>query len=335
MHRFRLILLPLCLFATATAIGQTVTGRIVDEQQQPVAGVAVVMQTPDSVYVDAVASDLEGRFAIASDVRPYRLLFQHLSYDPLTVERSGDDAGTVTLTEATNLVDEVVVRGERPLVKVEQGRLSYDLQVAAQGKIAANAYEALTKLPGVSERDGALTLAGAAGVTVILNGKPSTMTAEQLAALLKSTPVEQVEKVEVLYAAPPQYHIRGAAINVVLRRRFGRSFSGQVNGTYDDDDPIGVLDVTVLSNRVLDKLLDIKDLRTSKRIDFVGGIRGLGELRRRVDSGEMKVAFALYPVSMKQLIDIADTGNIMPPKTTWFEPKLRSGVVIHSFEEGK
>lgn len=102
-------------------------------------------------------------------------------------------------------------------------------------------------------------------------------------------------------------------------------------GTYDDNDPIGVLDVTVLSNLVLDKLLGIKDLRTSKRIDFVGGIRGLGELSKRVDSGEMKVAFALYPVSMKQLIDIADTGNIMPPKTTWFEPKLRSGVVIHSF----
>ncbi len=104
-------------------------------------------------------------------------------------------------------------------------------------------------------------------------------------------------------------------------------------GTYDDNDPIGVLDVTVLSNLVLDRILGIEDLRTSKRIDFVGGIRGLGELKRRVDSGEMKVAFALYPVSMKQLIDIADTGNIMPPKTTWFEPKLRSGVVIHTFEE--
>jgi len=104
-------------------------------------------------------------------------------------------------------------------------------------------------------------------------------------------------------------------------------------GTYDDNDPIGVLDVTVLSNLVLDKVLGITDLRTSKRIDFVGGIRGLGELKRRVDSGEMKVAFALYPVSMQQLIDIADTGNIMPPKTTWFEPKLRSGVVIHSFDE--
>jgi uncharacterized protein (DUF1015 family) len=102
-------------------------------------------------------------------------------------------------------------------------------------------------------------------------------------------------------------------------------------GTYNDNDPIGVLDVTILSNLVLDELLGIKDLRTDKRIDFVGGIRGLGELQKRVDSGEMAVAFALYPVSMKQLIDIADTGNIMPPKTTWFEPKLRSGVVIHDF----
>ena len=103
-------------------------------------------------------------------------------------------------------------------------------------------------------------------------------------------------------------------------------------GTYDDNDPIGVLDVTILSNLVLDPMLDIKDLRTSKRIDFVGGIRGLEELSKRVDSGEMKVAFALYPVSMKQLINIADSGNIMPPKTTWFEPKLRSGLVIHKLD---
>ncbi|KAF5057435.1 hypothetical protein DSECCO2_356850 [anaerobic digester metagenome] len=103
-------------------------------------------------------------------------------------------------------------------------------------------------------------------------------------------------------------------------------------GTYTDTDPIGVLDVTVLSNLVLDKILGITDLRTSKRIDFVGGIRGLGELKKRVDSGEMAVAFALYPVSLQQLIDIADTGNIMPPKTTWFEPKLRSGLVVHTLD---
>ena len=104
-------------------------------------------------------------------------------------------------------------------------------------------------------------------------------------------------------------------------------------GTYNDSDPIGVLDVTICSNLVFDKILNLGDLRTSDRIDFVGGIRGLGELKRRVDSGEMVAAFALYPVSMKQLINIADTGNIMPPKTTWFEPKLRSGLAIHSLSK--
>ncbi|MDE7120514.1 MAG: DUF1015 family protein, partial [Muribaculaceae bacterium] len=100
-------------------------------------------------------------------------------------------------------------------------------------------------------------------------------------------------------------------------------------GRYDDNDPIGVLDVTISSDLILRDLLGITDLRSDKRIDFVGGIRGLDELKRRVDSGEMAMALALYPVSMKQLMDIADTGNIMPPKTTWFEPKLRSGLVIH------
>jgi uncharacterized protein (DUF1015 family) len=100
-------------------------------------------------------------------------------------------------------------------------------------------------------------------------------------------------------------------------------------GTFNDNDPIAVLDVTILTNQILSPILDIQDLRRSKRIDFIGGIRGLGELKKRVDSGEMKVAFALFPVSMDQLITIADSGNIMPPKSTWFEPKLRSGLVIH------
>jgi len=103
--------------------------------------------------------------------------------------------------------------------------------------------------------------------------------------------------------------------------------------TYDDNDPIGVLDVTILTKEVLDPILGIQDLRRSKRIDFVGGIRGLNELSKKVDSGEMAVAFALYPVSMQQLIAIADSGNIMPPKTTWFEPKLRSGLVVHTLDD--
>ena len=104
-------------------------------------------------------------------------------------------------------------------------------------------------------------------------------------------------------------------------------------GTYNDDDPIGVLDVTISSDLILRDILGITDLRSDKRIDFVGGIRGLGELKRRVDSGEMAMALALFPVSMDQLMNIADTGNIMPPKTTWFEPKLRSGLVIHKLDD--
>ena len=104
-------------------------------------------------------------------------------------------------------------------------------------------------------------------------------------------------------------------------------------GTFNNSDPVGVLDVTILSRQILEPVLNITDLRRDKRIDFVGGIRGLQELERRVDSGEMAVAFAMYPVSMRQLMDIADSGNIMPPKTTWFEPKLRSGLIVHSLKD--
>lgn len=146
---------------------------------------------------------------------------------------------------------------------------------------------------------------------------------DEVALLEQLSAVFEVEKMGIEIYKPQKLH------------EFSMYLSGfwyKLNArpdTYDDHDPIGVLDVTILSQHVLDRILGIKDLRTSTRIDFIGGIRGLGELKKRVDSGDMKVAFALFPVSMKQLIDIADSGNIMPPKTTWFEPKLRSGLVIH------
>ncbi|MEI6349042.1 MAG: DUF1015 family protein [Bacteroidota bacterium] len=153
-----------------------------------------------------------------------------------------------------------------------------------------------------------------------LNG----LTKEQLIA--KISEVFEVKNMGTTIYAPAKLH----EFSMYIDNEWYKLTAKQ--GTYNDADPIGVLDVTILSNLVLDQILDIKDLRTSKRIDFVGGIRGLGELKRRVDNGEMVVAFALYAVSMKQLIDIADTGNIMPPKTTWFEPKLRSGLVIHTLD---
>ena len=195
-------------------------------------GVAVVMLDTDSTYLAAAASDADGRFAIASEVRPYRLLFQHLAYEMQTLTSEHDEAGEVVLHEYTNALDAVVVEGEKPIVRVEEGRLAYDLEAVSKGKAVNNAYEALTQLPGVSEQDGGLTLAGAGGVTVILNGKPSTMSAEQLASLLRSTPVERIEKAEVMYSTPPQYHVRGAAINLVLRRSHDYSFSGEVHANY-------------------------------------------------------------------------------------------------------
>jgi uncharacterized protein (DUF1015 family) len=136
----------------------------------------------------------------------------------------------------------------------------------------------------------------------------------------------EIEKWGAVIYKPEQLHTFSMYLEGEWYRLITRS------GRYNDNDPIGVLDVTILSDLILNKILGIKDLRTDRRIDFIGGIRGLGELKSRVDSGEMKVAFALYPVSMKQLIDIADSGNIMPPKTTWFEPKLRSGLVVHELE---
>lgn len=150
-----------------------------------------------------------------------------------------------------------------------------------------------------------------------LNGLSET---EFLSALEKDFIVEHKGKEPYKPAALHNFSLYMAGNWYSLTARPGR---------YDANDPIGVLDATISSEIILDGILDIKDLRTSNRVDFVGGIRGLQELKRRVDSGEMKAALALYPVSMKQLIDIADTGNTMPPKTTWFEPKLRSGLVIH------
>ncbi|MEL6850651.1 MAG: DUF1015 family protein, partial [Bacteroidota bacterium] len=134
-----------------------------------------------------------------------------------------------------------------------------------------------------------------------------------------------VEAIEGQYK-PDQLHHLGLYLNGSWYRLEAHE------GTYDDSDPVGVLDVSILSAQILAPILDIVDLRRDKRIEFVGGIRGLGELEKRVDSGEMKLAFALYPVSMQQLINISDTDNIMPPKTTWFEPKLRSGLVVYQFE---
>ena len=153
-----------------------------------------------------------------------------------------------------------------------------------------------------------------------LNGLSSE---EFLAALSKNFDVALVESEDIAAIKPQKLH----QFSLYLDKKWYHLDAKE--GTFDNNDPIGVLDVDISSRLILDEILNIGDLRSSQRIDFVGGLRGLGELVRRVDSGEMRAALALYPVSMKQIMDIADSGKIMPPKATWFEPKLRSGLVIH------
>ena len=245
-HTLIFLLIPVAILWTVAAVqaqttprttpppaaADAIRGRIVDAADVPVAGAAVILFDRDSVYLGAAASGADGRFELRSAVRPYRLQIQHLAYELRTIESDRTELGDIRLTEAATAVDAVVVEGERPVVKVEQGRLNYDLGRLTEGQAVNNAYEALTRLPGVSEQEGALTLAGASSVTVILNGRPSTMTPEQLAALLRSTPVDRVERAEVMFSAPPQYHVRGAAINVVLRRSHETAFSGEVHANY-------------------------------------------------------------------------------------------------------
>ena len=214
-HIWKLLLAAVSMFMAVTAAAQTppttnpqtddrIRGRLIDTTGMPVAGAAVVLFDQDSTFINAVSSASDGKFELHSSLRPYMLQIQHLAYELRTVESDRSDLGDIILKENSVAMNAVVVEGERPVVKVEQGKLSYDLERLTEGQAVNNAYEALTRLPGVSEQSGVLSLAGSSTVTVILNGRPSTMTAEQLATLLRSTPVNRVEKAEVMYSAPPR-----------------------------------------------------------------------------------------------------------------------------------
>ncbi len=226
------ILLLFLIFCTSILQAQNIEGRVVDSLNNPVDGANVVLLRADSSFVDVQVTDTAGVFSFAHNLESFNLVVQHLAHHSFSCSFSSPDVGDIVIEPLDLALGEVVVSGERPLVRVEDGRLSYDLEQLVRDKVAGNTYEALTKLPGVSEKDGQLSLLGANSLSVIINGKPSTMTAEQVYALLKSTPVSRVEKVEVMYSAPPQYHVRGAALNIVLKKDTEYSFQGEVGGDY-------------------------------------------------------------------------------------------------------
>ena len=213
---------------------QSLRGRVVNGAGKPIEGVTVVLQKADSTFIEVSLTDTAGMFQFRQEVLPCRYILQHVAYETREIEKATlpDTADVYVLKEQNTTLEDLVITAEKPYVQVEEGKLSYDLTALSDKKMVDNAYEAITKLPGITERNGALSLAGATSLTVILNGRPTTMNAAQLETFLKNTPVERVERAEVMYSAPPEYHVRGAAVNVVLKHAAAYHFSGEVAAHY-------------------------------------------------------------------------------------------------------
>jgi len=232
----KIVISTVLLFVIFSAKAQMITGKITDNNNVPVDYATIVLQTPDSVYVNSTYTDSLGMFQFQSNLSEFRLIVQHLLYLPYENSFSKQDVGTILLSEKENTLNEVVIKGERPLVQIVNGLMTYDVGRLVENKIVNNAYESLLQLPGVIEQNDQLTLIGSNSLTVIINGKPTTMTQDQLAQFLKNMPVAMLDKAEVMYSAPPQYHVRGGAINLILKDGAitdSNRLQGQFNSTYD------------------------------------------------------------------------------------------------------
>ena len=228
--KYKGVLFGLLLFAGGFAsAAKPITGKVVDSNQHGIEGVAVVLQTADSVFVEAVVTDSVGVFAFQVTEGAYRLLFQHLLYETIQIDVTDNDIGIIQLKETDYQLDEVVIKGNRPQVKVDNGALVYDTPQLIQNKPVSNAFEAIKEMPGVSGDDETLALLGAGNLHLILNGKQTTMSLSQLIQLLKSIPASRVKSTEVMYNAPARYNIKGALINVIIEQddNQGKSWQGE------------------------------------------------------------------------------------------------------------
>lgn len=218
----------------ASSVFSQTTGKIVDANQHPVESATIVMQLPDSTYLGATISAADGTFVLEPEPEDYQLIVQHLLYQTRQVKGQARDVGVITMEAKDYNLEEVVIEGERPFVTVEQGKLNYDISAISEKHIVNNAYEAICKLPGVQGRNGKLSLVGAKDVTVILNGKASTLTQEQLIEMLKNTSASQVQTAEVMYNTPPEYHVRGAAINIVTAKADDNTIQSELSASYSN-----------------------------------------------------------------------------------------------------
>ena len=306
------------------AWGQTINGKIIDDKQLPIDGATIILQAMDSTYIGASISNSDGIFVFKSQQKEYRLIIQHLLYETKQMVGKGNNAGTIQLQPKDYALDEVIIKAEHPFAKVENGLLGYNLAVLTQNQLVNNAYEALTKIPGVQEDRGILTLAGAGKLTVILNGKPTTMDAGQLETILRNTPVSRIEKAEVMYSAPPEYHVRGAAINMVLKHSNDYSFQGEIsanyknqyfndggmNGNFRFSTPKMAFDVMYGANNVKKmEYIDLDSKHTQK--GELHNIIQNEQLRSKYWKHDLRAAFE-YNFNNKNNINIAYTGSYTP-----------------------
>lgn len=231
--RYLYILLALVYITQSHAQTSNIVGQVINKDSVAIEGVAIILQKQDSTFIAGTITDKEGRFTLPMTEKPYRLMFQHLAYEAMCLNSSKEQIGNIILKESDCKLDEVIVKAERPVIRMINNRLTYDLQSVKQNKIIANAHELLKELPSISSTDGnSLNLAGANGTTILISGKVSSLSTEQLIEYLKTLPAEKVEKVEVIYNAPPQLHIKGAVINVVLKKENRYTMNGQVQATW-------------------------------------------------------------------------------------------------------
>ena len=308
----------------ASSVFSQTTGKVVDTNQQPVEGATIVMQLPDSTYLGATISAADGTFILEPEPEDYQLIVQHLLYQTRQVKGQTRDAGIITMEAKDYNLEEVVVKEEKPLVKVENGRLGYNLSVLSEKQVVNNAYEAITKLPGVQESSGILSLAGANSLTIVMNGKPTTMTAEQLETLLRNTPVNRVEKAEVMYSAPPELHVRGAIINVVMKRSNDYSFQGELstyyqnkyfssggaNGNFRLSTPKVTLDVMYGTDNI--KMLEYTELFSRHTLsDKVYEITQNEKLSSKSWVHNVRTALE-YNINKKNHLNVVYTGSFIP-----------------------
>ncbi len=232
MNKFLSLLIFLLLVINIDAQETIVKGNVSTFTGEPIEFATIILQSLDSTFINSVYTDSLGRFSIKSSVNKYRLIVQHLIYQTTNKIYEGGEIGTIILKEKDNILNEVNINGERPLIKASDGRLTYNMRYLLEKKVAETAYDAVLQLPGVSDQSGTPLLVGSNELSIIINGKPSTMSSDQLATLLKNMPSSRIEKAEVMYSAPPQYHVRGAIINLILKKERNNSLEGQINTSF-------------------------------------------------------------------------------------------------------